>query len=128
LVRTGEWRNVLEEARGAIRNPRLGGFDDALIHIAHTLDRATMDYTGPVVVAQTGDRRITDAMLKRYVEEELDHAKQMRLPRGLEGLPVSIFDRELVRKAAEGLRRFGYPKLDPKSPFYEHNTFSRSTS
>ena len=59
--------------------------------------------------------------VNRILIEELNHALQMMIPRGLFGLPTEFLDTELGQRAVEALRQAGYQVPNPKSPFYEHD-------
>jgi hypothetical protein len=130
----GEVLSVIEEARMAARHPRPGGFDDALVRIGRQMEQMLGIKPGEklhgrdgaeqrinaLVVVQAGEGISQDAA-QRILEEELDHAKQMRLPKGLRGLPVEMLDSPAGQRASAALGAFGYKIPDPRSPFYDHN-------
>lgn len=120
-MKSGEWQNLLDEAKVAGKHPRDGGFDAALVRIARSI-RSLMEtaHSAPLIVMQTGES-MEGAAIQRIAEEEYDHFSQMLLPGGLRGLPVVIVETPAGQKAAAALAGIGYPKVNPASPFYEHN-------
>ncbi len=117
----GEWGNVLAESRAAEKSTKGEPFDQALVKIAGQIQSLTAkDPKSPVVVIQAG-LDVHPWLVNRVLVEELNHANQMQIPKGLNGLPTKPLDTELGQKAAQSLGQFGYKLPNPKSPFYEHN-------
>ena len=116
---TGEIEHFLEEAGGARRSKK--PFDLALLKIAQQVRQVLgADASGPLVVVQAGSHMLA-GQVNRILIEELNHALQMQVPRGLFGLPTEFLDTELGQRAVEALRQAGYQVPNPKSPFYERN-------
>jgi N12 class adenine-specific DNA methylase/2'-5' RNA ligase len=108
VLRPHEVQNVLDAALDAKDNPQPGGFDDALVRIANTLEQIAVNHPGPIVAAQSGEG-LTDNRIQRDVQEELDHVEQLALPEGLKGLPDEMMESEEGKIARTALRRtFGY--------------------
>lgn len=127
-MRPNEWVEVLDESRVAARTPRPGGFDEALARIgAQMEDVLRLNEPGPgrtlqpLVVVQSGVG--LNETPRVVLEEELDHAKQLRLSPGvnLKGMPVEMLDSPAGQKAVAALGRQGYRVPQPGSRFYEQN-------